>query len=310
MARDTYKGVRFGFVTDTHFSATRNGYRTDDYLESVTGKFSRCYEHFAKMGCEFVLHGGDVFDKPKSQSKQMLLGIRKTIIDAPFNTYYIWGQHDLTGYNRDTGVGSDLHFLTEICDGKLNCIEDHKDICGVHVFASHVFDDPAERLASINPNLRNPVVCVCHALINPKGGMGTVNPRSFGKNGADIVLSGDLHGGFDSERIDGTLYCNPGSLARTSREDRKPAAYVIAINRFMSEWTVDLDRFEPECEDFPFPEEKEEAATPEAFNSDTYIEAFERFKVSSKDIFDRLRLVGEEHGIGKDVIDFIMSHRK
>ena len=135
---------KFGFLTDTHFSVVRNNFRTDSFFDSVISKFSQCYDHFNATGCEFIVHGGDMFDKYRSYSHPMILKIREVIVNSKIPTYFIWGQHDLLGYNRDSSRNSNLEFLKEICDGNLKELNDHVDTGFLHLYASHVDQDPAE----------------------------------------------------------------------------------------------------------------------------------------------------------------------
>jgi hypothetical protein len=44
-----------------------------------------------------------------------------------------------------------------------------------------------------------------------------------------VVFSGDLHNGYDVQKINDTWFCNPGALTRTSRDDaqRQPQLLVL-----------------------------------------------------------------------------------
>lgn len=308
MRKSNNHPVRFGFLTDTHFSVIRKNFRTDDYFESVLSKFRECYRHFQESGCQFVLHGGDMFDKYCSYSHRMILGIRDVIMSSPVPTYVIWGQHDLLGYNRESGRNSNLSFLITICDGKLVEIKDMIELDGARVFASHVDQVPSDVLSSISPRYRKPSVCVVHALLyDQPSRFDTIDIRSLPRNGACLVLSGDLHCGYGRFEHEGTVYYNPGSLARTSREDRKPKCAVIELTPFMNRWDVTIEEYFPFCQDHPFPEEKEEVEKPEEMDSSDYIESFEKFKSESKDIFERLEKVGNEHGIDREILEYIKS---
>ena len=306
------QSLKFGFITDTHFSVIRNNFRTDDYFKSILSKFQQCYRWLESNQAEFVIHGGDMFDKYRSYSHPMVRAVRKVIVNAPFTTYYIWGQHDLLGYNRESGKGSNLSFLDGICDGKLVEITDRIDLPKCHLFASHVDMDAQERLSFIPKNLRKPAIAVAHALLYDGGkGFGTINVHGLKEVHADVVLSGDLHCGFDRVDADGTVYYNPGSLARTSREERKPKCALIEMSPFMGGWDVQIEEFFPECDEYPFPEQQEEIKVEvKPQDSEEYIEAFEKFKSETKDIYERLEKAGGELGIDKEVLEYIKSRKE
>lgn len=300
---------KFGFLTDTHFSVVRNSFRTDGFFESVLSKFKQCYDYFNASGCEFVLHGGDMFDKYRSYSYPMILQIRDVIVKSKIPTYFIWGQHDLMGYNRASSRNSNLEFLQQICDNKLIEIKDFVELKSVYLFASHVDQDCIDVLRGINPRIIKPVVSVVHALLfNAESSFGTIDVRKIGKIKPVLVLSGDLHSGFEQTEIENTVYYNPGSLARTSREKRKPKAAVIEMTPFMNEWSINIKEFFPKCEEFPFPEaETADITVSDQQDSEEYIEAFEKFKAESTDIIERLEQVGKHHNIDSEVLEYIKS---
>lgn len=302
--------IKFGFLTDTHFSVIRKDFRTDDYFESVLSKFQQCYRHFADEKCRFVLHGGDMFDKYCSYSHKMLLAVRETIMSSPMPTYVIWGQHDLLGYNRESGKSSNLAFLIQICDGKLIEIKDCVEAEGVTIHASHVDQKPAEVLEAIGRS-KGPNVAVVHALLYDKAsGFETIDVHSLPQTKVCLVLSGDLHCGFGPVQVGDTTYYNPGSLARTSREDRKPKAAVIELSEFLGTWVPEIREFFPVCEKDPFPvQQQETASVSEDIDSTTYLDSFEKVKAESKDIFERLEKTGLETGVDRKVLEYIKSKK-
>lgn len=311
MKKSKSKIYKFGFFTDSHFSVIRQDFRTDSFFDSVLSKMRQSYEHFKNEKCEFVLFGGDFFDKYASNSRMMLQSVRDIIMGSGLTTYFIWGQHDLLGYEQDSSKGSNLAFLEAICDGRLVGIKDSIDIDGAKVFASHVYQKPEDVLKSIPQTISGPVVVLVHSLLaHQESPFGQIDIHNLPNTRANLVLSGDLHCGYDQIESKGTLFYNPGSLARTSRENRKPKSCVVTVSPIMNDWNVEIEDFYPECEDFPFPEIKEEIVVSKEQDSSEYIEAFEKFKFESKDIFERLDKVGKEHGIPDEILKYIASKKK
>lgn len=311
MARKRQDEIKFGFFTDSHFSVIRQSFRTDSFFESVLSKMDQTYSFFEEEKCRFAVFGGDFFDRPASMSREMIKKIRDVIMAHDLKTYFIWGQHDLSGYNRDTAKNSNLLFLRNICDGRLEEIGDHIDLPGIHLYACHVDQSPAERLLEIPDNLRNPVVVIVHALLFDKDGrFGEIDVHSLPETKAALVLSGDLHSGFPLTKSHGTTFYNPGSLARTSREIRRPKACSISITPLLDDWSIQVKDFYPQCEENPFPPLEEKIEVSKDQDSTTYLDAFNKFKSESKDIFERLEKVGIEHKVDKGILDYILSKKK
>ena len=301
--------MRLGFVTDTHFSVTRTGFRTDDFFHSVLEKLRQCYSHFTEEGCEAVIHGGDFFDRHHSYSYQMLTEVRDTLLSTGLRTYYVWGQHDLLGYNRETSSGSNLAFLTRILDGTLVEINGSVTLHGqdggekVVVHAVHVDMDPVKSLQAVPKDDGAISIAVVHALLDKSGSpSGTIPVGRVGEVNADIVLSGDLHTGFPQTRIGHTLFYNPGSLARTSREDRKPKCCVIDTE------SLAIEDFYPVSNENPFPEREAVKQTVDS-KDDTgrLAKEFLGFKGRPRDIVECLENAARESGasVNGDVMAYI-----
>ena len=56
--------MKFLFFTDTHIRATNPTSRLDNYIETVEKKFMEVKDIINKNKVDFVLHGGDFFDRP------------------------------------------------------------------------------------------------------------------------------------------------------------------------------------------------------------------------------------------------------
>ena len=305
--------IRFGYLTDTHLSATRTAFRTDSYLDSVLSKMAQCYRHFNDSHCAFVVHGGDFFDRPRAFSFQMLLRAREIVTGSGIPTCFIWGQHDLTGYNRETAAQSSLAFLKEICGDKLREIRSALEIGGVRLMACHADGDPRKFLPALKPAKDGrPQVAVVHALLYDKpSAFDTIDVHDIGECAEDAVLSGDLHCGFAPVRQGRTVYYNPGALARTAREERRPRAAVVELRPLLGQWEAAIEEFFPECEDYPFPAEEIPAPAGEIQqDSDAYIDAFNAFRAEARDIYERLEKTGRANGVDPAILAYINSKRK
>ena len=309
--------VKFGFITDTHYD-WKYECRKDDALSSLLDKTSQAYEWFRSVGCEFVIHGGDMFDRHRIYNFDLIRRVRDVFREGVLKTYYIVGQHDLSGYNMDTLPASNLGFLDAISDGALELIRDTLDIGGYRFVASHVDMDPAERMKSVQ-ECELPVVMVCHALLtDQREAFGTISITHFKNRNVNLVLSGDLHDGVPFQSCNGIHFYNPGALARDERGMRMPKVGALrwdGIDQFT------LEEFMPECakcEDIFFWDDKKDTAPQEdpdrpvvatKEESENFLESFRQFHTEAKDIYELLEKIGRARGVPEDILDLIKRHR-
>lgn len=309
---------RFGFITDTHYDC-KYDCRKDDALSSLIDKTRQCYEWFRQVGCEFVIHGGDVFDRHRIYNFDMMKRVRDVFRSSGLKTYYIMGQHDLSGYNPNTLNASSLGFLDSISDGSLQLIESEIDIGGYHFVASHVNMDPVKSVNEYNVAHDRPVIFVCHALLtDERDAFGTISITHFKNPCVSLVLSGDLHDGIRLQLCNGIQFYNPGALARDSKGTRMPKAGVLQYDDRYNEFL--LMEFHPKCK--PCDEiffwnddsqiETAPVTTPEKKplkNNYDFIDDFCKFKSESKDIYELLERIGRANGIQDEVLDLIKRHK-
>lgn len=302
---------KFGFITDTHYDY-KYECRKDDTLTTLLDKTRQCYEWFKSEGCEFVIHGGDMFDRHRIYNFDLLSRVRNTLKDSGLRTYFILGQHDLSGYNADTLGASCLGFIDSISDGMMTFIEDEMEIGGYCFVASHVGVDPVEKLKTIKQHDK-PVIMVCHALLtDQREAFGTISIEHFKNPNVQMVLSGDLHDGVPFQKCHDIQFYNPGALARDEKGMRMPKVGMFEWNG--SEF--ELREFEPKCprcEDIFFWDDETKTATVSEEevekHSTDFIEAFKEFHSESKDIYELLDKIGRAKGISDDVLELIKRHK-
>lgn len=302
---------RFGFITDTHYDY-KYECRKDDTLATLLDKTRQCYDWFKSRGCEFVIHGGDVFDRHRIYNFDLLSRVRNTLKSSGLKTYFILGQHDLSGYNADTLKASSLGFLDSISDGTMQFIEDELELGGYCFVASHVDMDPVERTRGVSHH-EMPVVMVCHALLtDQREAFGTISIEHFKNPNVQLVLSGDLHDGVPFQKCNNMQFYNPGALARDCKGMRMPKVGMLQWNG--SEF--ELEEFSPrcpKCEDIFFWDEENKTAsvskeTVEEKSMD-FIEAFREFHSESKDIYELLDKIGRAKGISESILELIKRHK-
>lgn len=306
---------KFGFITDTHFDYKYDS-RKDDTLNTLLDKTRQCYRWFKESGCEFVIHGGDLFDRHRIYNFDLISRVREVLMNSGLVTHFIVGQHDLQGYNMDTLPASNLGFLQSICDGRLSLIENEKEVCGYRLVASHVDQNPVERVKSIGKSSGMiPTICICHSLLtDEREAFGTISIDHFRNPNVQLVLSGDLHGGVPFQMKNGIQFYNPGALARTERGLRMPKVGIM----WWDGKKFQLDEFYPKCpscEEIFFWDEdavsvsetKEDLGSSK--KSDDYIKSFQEFHSEAKDIYELLIKIGKKVGVSEEVLDLIKKKK-
>ena len=304
---------KFGFITDTHYDYKYES-RKDDTLKTLLDKTEQAYRWFKDVGCSFVIHGGDMFDRHRIYNFELLAKVRNTLKESGLTTWFIMGQHDLSGYNPETLPASCLGFIDSISDGTLRFIDGETEIDGYRFVPSHVNDDPVEVVNGVNPSDK-PTVCVCHALLtDQREAFGTVSITHFKNVNVQLVLSGDLHDGVPFQKCNSIQFYNPGSFARDAKTMRLPK--VGALQWDGNEFK--LEEFEPKCpdaKDIFFWEDETKTASVLTEEKDvkkneaSYIEAFRQFHSESKDIYELLDKIGKARGIRSEVLELIKKHK-
>jgi predicted MPP superfamily phosphohydrolase len=304
---------KFGFITDTHYDYKYES-RKDDTLKTLLDKTVQAYDWFKSVGCDFIVHGGDMFDRHRIYNFDLLSKVRNTLKESSLTTYFIMGQHDLSGYNADTLPASRLGFIDSISDGSLVFMKNEMEIGGYRFIPCHVMQDPVEIIHKVRKSDK-PTVCVCHALLtDQREAFGTISITHFKTKHVQLVLSGDLHDGVPFQVCNGIQFYNPGSFSRDAKTLRLPK--VGALQWDGTQFV--LEEFEPKCPDakdiFFWDDEvktasviKEEEEVKK--NEASYIEEFQKFHSESKDIYELLEKIGASKGIRKEVLDLIKRHK-
>ena len=301
--------MKFGFITDTHFDYKYES-RKDNTLKILIDKLEQCYAEFIKQGCDFVIHGGDMFDRHRIYNFDLIRDVRNIMKKSGLVTYFILGQHDAQGYNKKTMGKSNLGFVSDISDDTLVFIDDYIETSDFMIYAAHVSEkDVIKRINSIKKQ-KKPTICVCHALLtDKKEAFGTISIQHIKNPNVNLVLSGDLHDGYPMTTVNGTQCYNPGAFARTEKGMRLPKVGILT-------WTgeqFNLKEFYPacpKCEDiFYWEDELRTAEVKKDVEGVNFISAFQEFHDKSTNAFDLLLKIGEKQQINKEVLEMIKVYK-
>ena len=314
--------IKFAFITDTHID-NNYGNRVDDAQLSILSKISQSYKLAEKNGCQFMIHGGDVFNRVSINEKKNSIfnRLRKIIVTSKIPSYFILGQHDIN-YSFETYEKSSLKMLSESCDGKFELLKEKKEINGCLFVPSHVYDDVQEVCSKIE-HFETPVVAVAHCLLyDTKSMFNTISvaETSLKTENINLVLSGDLHCGFKFQKHNKTYFYNPGSLLRKARDqkDRIPKVAIFTISQFFGNWQIELEEIELDCLNgnacfTPEKEERKEVSKEleviEKNDITDFTKELSSVEVKSISIFDFLNERANAENLDKKVLDRILSYQ-
>ncbi len=240
--------MRILYFTDTHIRGTNPKNRKDDFLDSLEEKFKEIVSIVNKKNIDFVIHGGDIFDRPDISISVVsrFTSILKNI-DRPI--FIVSGNHDIFGHNPSTidrtmlGLLKSLDFLNVISNDDRVVIEKNGIKVGL-TGLPYTYDIDSSPEGYILKEVQEDVNYSIHIV------HGMLLDRPFVKGipytliddivhtKADITLSGHYHAGFKTIEKDGKYFVNPGSLVRITNSlkeiERIPKVAIINLDENIS----------------------------------------------------------------------------
>ena len=93
---------KFAFTTDWHIVFKQPGNRKDNVLETQYNKLEQFVDICNAESLDFIIHGGDLFDSPRSSDPTVLNRVISILRKLKSPMYYIPGSHDIYGYNLNS----------------------------------------------------------------------------------------------------------------------------------------------------------------------------------------------------------------
>lgn len=107
--------MRFLFMTDTQLKGVNPSIREGIFLNDILEKIREVFSIGADKNCDFVIHGGDVFDSPT-----VSLSVCDAFVDLieaqKIPLYSIYGNHDEIGASKETSLLSILGHIFKRSD--------------------------------------------------------------------------------------------------------------------------------------------------------------------------------------------------
>ncbi len=234
------------FFTDTHIRSSNPKNRLDNFYESTLLKLEEIRNYANDNKVDFVLHGGDLFDRPDSAIKPTS-EVGKILASFNMPIYIVAGNHDIFGYNNFTINRTMLGLLDNF--SILNIIPEEGILLkknGLRVLVlgrdySLDLDSNKDNYIVKKENLKyeaDVIINIVHGFLTDKPFLETVNHVLVGEildTEADITLAGHYHSGFETKYENGKYFANPGSMVRISNAlselKRRPKFIEINIEK-------------------------------------------------------------------------------
>ncbi|WP_018247567.1 metallophosphoesterase [Orenia marismortui] len=228
-------------LTDTHIRGTTPSRRLDDFKETLLNKLREVKEIAIEEDVDYILHGGDLFDRPDT-APSVVNDFIKVLRTYPKPIYIVAGNHDLYGHNPETLSRTMLGIL--ITSGIVNLVPEEpiflKDDNGLVLQLSgrnfdYSIDEKNTTAYTVKKDDKaNYALHLIHGMLLEK---------PFFESGytliedvdteADITVAGHYHIGFGVKKFKGKYFLNPGSLVRSSADlkeiKRTPQVAIVEL---------------------------------------------------------------------------------
>jgi DNA repair protein SbcD/Mre11 len=239
--------MRLIYLTDTHIRGTTPRSRTDEFPDTIRKKLMEIISIAHERKVDFVLHGGDVFDRP-SLSPAVVREFASVFRQFQVPIYAIAGNHDIYGHNPATIDRTMLGLLDAF--GTLTLIEPdqpvvlEKDGLRVQVTGQPFHYDLDRREIHLDYAVKNTTssdfcIHMVHGMLVdrplPEGVAHTLVHQLWELDSDwDLLLTGHYHAGFPIQSKEGRYIVNPGAIARVNNQlseiSRMPQVLYIELS--------------------------------------------------------------------------------
>ncbi len=248
--------MRLLFLTDTHIRGTTPKNRKDNLPETLENKLKEIGEIIENYDIDYVLHGGDLFDRPDI-SVSVVGNFASILNNIKVPIYIVCGNHDIYGHNPDTinrtmlGLLNTLNVVRIINKGE-NIYLNKNGIKVQLTGQPYTFniDDELNRSNYIVKDVPKDVdyaIHMVHGMLLNKPfirGIPYTLIDDIKDTEADITLAGHYHSGFGIINTNGKYFVNPGSLIRVTNSlteiERMPKVVIIDLNENINIELIEL----------------------------------------------------------------------
>ncbi len=235
-------------MNDTHIRGTNPDKRIDDFRETLENKLKEIGEIITAEEIDYVIHGGDIFDRPDT-APAVVNQFIEIFLDYQAPIYTIVGNHDLYGHNPATLPRTMAGVL--ISAGIMNLIPEEGVILnkqGISLqltgksFDYQVDDSKADYEVKKREEVDYAIHLVHGMLLDKPAFPDQYTLIEDLDTEADITISGHYHLGYGSIKYEGQYFLNPGSLVRLGArmEELKRMPKVAIIELTSEDVKIDL----------------------------------------------------------------------
>ncbi|SKA86764.1 DNA repair exonuclease SbcCD nuclease subunit [Caloramator quimbayensis] len=239
--------MKFLYFTDSHIRGSSPKSRKDNYIEALKEKFKEIVETVKNENIDYVLFGGDLFDRP-----DLSLSIVNEFIiylkELPLPIYCVLGNHDIFGQNPSTASRTVLGILDTLGIVKLINLNEFiylkKDVITIQLTGCPYYyniDTSNEKEGYIVNYKKNCdfAIHIVHGMLLDKpfikGVPHTLIDEIADKTLSDITLCGHYHTGFGIKKVNDKYFINIGSISRISNTlseaERIPSYLIINVDK-------------------------------------------------------------------------------
>ena len=302
---------RFLFFTDAHLAGENPEHRIDDFPHAIVEKIRESYALAEAENCEFVAFGGDWFNYYRIFNYEVISDAMDIVCESRLRTYIVVGEHDIYGHNMETYASSTLAFFIRHCRHNMVPLWEPTVVGNIMLYGKHEPDKLGDVIAMEKDESRINIL-VCHELITCNNApFEMVKTDTLGRTGFDLVVSGDLHDGYRPHEVEGTWFCNPGSLARRAISDasRWPQVAIIDIEKGQTP-IIQLRRLKcAKAGEEVFEESIAEIAKKMDVGASTFASELLQFEAESADVHDLIHKAGTKAGLRPEVLKYLSEKR-
>lgn len=238
--------MKFLFFTDTHIRGNNPRSRKDVYVETLYLKFQELLNYINNNKIDYVLFGGDLFDRP-----DISLSVTQKFIELlnnfPKPIYMVLGNHDIYGQNPTTVNRTILGILQTLGIVKVLDLDNEPTILTLNnktikiTGSSYKYDIDIDKDKEKYISMKDGsdyLIHIVHGMLMEKEFIKevphTIIDEIAFKTEADITLCGHYHNGFGIKKIENKYFVNPGALVRINNSlseiSRTPSFAIIDID--------------------------------------------------------------------------------
>lgn len=249
--------MRLLFITDTHIRGTTPKNRKDNLPETLENKFKEIIQIIKDYKIDYVLHGGDLFDRPDI-SVSIVGNFASILNDFKTPIYIVCGNHDIYGHNPSTINRTMLGLLDTL--KVIRIINENEVIYliknGIKVQLTgqpytYNIDHPSNVSNYILNDIPKDVdyaIHIVHGMLLNKPfikGIPYTLIDDIKDTKAHITLSGHYHTGFGIIKVDDKYFINPGSFIRVTNSlaeiERMPKIAIIDLEESINVKLIELN---------------------------------------------------------------------